>query len=210
MGLKSFVLTIAAVGASVLGPAPDARADFVTYSTVGIFDGGDAAGTNIYLDAANGIQINFNGIVTNTVNAAPSTTASFGAFDTIGTTAAAPVSVTSGFTLDIFQTAPTAGGPLSLVGALSGTLSFDGSQAHIKFNTPLSGSIGSMVYSITSADSGTPGQLNLVPPSTNSGISSLQGQIALKGVPAPSALFLAALGSPVLLARRRRQARAAS
>jgi len=209
MRAKFSILAIAvAAGIAVFGPASPAHATFVTYSTVGTFDAGDAAGSNVYLDAAHGVDIVFNGITTNSVTVPPASNASFGTFDTSATTASTLQNVASGFTLQIFQTSPTSGGPATFVGSLSGKLALDNSQAFVQFNAPLSKSIASIVYSILSADSGTPGRLDLVPSTTNAGLSTLQGQI--NAVPEPSAVALLGMGAVVALVYRRRIRRTAA
>ena len=192
----------ATLALAAFGPATPAHAVFVTYTTVGTFTGGDAAGTNVFLDAANGVNVVFNGIVSNSVDVPPASSASFGTFDTSGTTSPTLTGANSGFTLDIFQTTPVAGGPLTFVGSLIGQLATTNSQAYIQFNAPLSQSLGDIVYKIISADSGTPGRLDLVPPSTNSGLSSLQAQIT--AVPEPSSVILMGVGGMLALAFRRR------
>jgi hypothetical protein len=195
----SAIAMVAAVGVAALGSALPARADIVTYSTVGTFTGGDAAGTSVYLDAANGIRIEFLGIVSQTVNASPITTASFGDFNSTGTTATSLVPVSSDFTLDIVQTAPTPGGAITFLGALTGTLSIDASGAFVQFTSPLSQAIANILYTITEADNSTPGRANIVQPSVNGGLSSVEGSIAVTSVPEPSTLMLAGLASPALL-----------
>jgi len=195
----SALAAVAAVGMAVLGSAPAARADIVTYSTVGTFTGGDAAGTNVYLDAANGVQITFNGIVSQSVNANPISSASYGNFDSTGTTAATPAGVASGFTLDIVQTAPTPGGAVTFIGTLTGTLAFDSGVAYVQFSAPLSQPIANILYTISEADNGTPGRANIVPPSVNGGLSSLDGLVTVNAIPEPSPLMLAGLVSPALL-----------
>jgi hypothetical protein len=201
----SAIAMVAVVGAALLGTGLPARADVVTYSTVGTFTGGDAAGTNVYLDAANGIQITFDGIVSQSVNAAPTSSASFGNFDSTGTTAATEQGVASGFTLDIVQTSPTPGGAITFIGSLSGTLSFDSGVAFVQFSAPLSQSIANILYAITEADNSTPGRANIVPPSVNAGISSVEGLITVSSVPEPSSLMLAGLASPLFLLMLRKK-----
>jgi len=200
----------AAIGIAVSGLASPARAAVVTYTTTGTFSGGDAPGTNTYVDAARGINIVFNGITENSVNVPPASTASFGSFDTHLTTATSLQPVSSDFTLLIAQTSPVPGGPLTFVGSLSGQLTINSSQAFIQFSAPLSQSIGETVYKILSADSGTPGRLDLVPPSTNLGVATLQGQITTAGaaVPEPSALTLLGLGTVGALLFRHRSKKA--
>jgi hypothetical protein len=201
----SAIAMVAAVGAAVLVSAAPTRADIVTYSTLGTFDSGDAAGTNVYLDAANGIQITFDGIVSQSVNAAPSSAASFGNFDSTGTTAATEQGVASGFTLDIVQTSPAPGGAITFIGSLSGTLAFDSGVAFVQFSAPLSQSIANILYAITEADNSTPGRANIVPPSVNAGISSVEGLITVASVPEPSSLMLAGVAAPVFLLMLRKK-----
>src|SRR5262249_8391274 len=125
---------------------------------------------------------------------------------TSATTGTVSTPVVSGFTLDIFQTAPTAG-MLTFVGALSGTLRIDNSGAHVDFAGPLSQSIGNIVYTITNGDSGAPGPVNIAPPSTNAGLTTINGPVGLASVPEPSALVLIALGAPAVLVASYRRSR---
>jgi hypothetical protein len=176
----------------------------VSFVTTGTFDSGDLAGTNTYSDAANGISIVFNSSLGNNVTVPPESLVSFGQFDTSATTGTVSTPVVSGFTLDIFQTMPTAG-MLTFVGALSGTLRIDNSGAHVDFAGPLSQSIGAIIYTIANSDSGTPGRVNIAPPSTNAGLTTINGTV--NAIPEPSALLLVALGGPALAVaayRRRR------
>jgi len=193
------IAMVAAVGVAVLGSASPARASLVTYSTTGTFTGGESAGTSVYLDSANGVRIEFLGIISQTVNANPSTTASFGNFSTAGTTATTPVGLTSGFTLDIVQTAPAPGGASQFVGSLHGTLAFDAGEAFVQFDAPLSQSIAGILYQITESDNNTPGRANIVPPSVNNGLSTVEGSVTVNAVPEPSTMVLAGLAFPALL-----------
>jgi hypothetical protein len=202
-GLSALAIT-AAVGVALLGSPAPAHATVVTYTTSGTFDSGDTMGTNVYTDAAHGISISYDPIVSNSVNANPSSNASFGTFNTSLTTATTLQGVSSGFTLDIFQTAPTPGGPLTFVGTLAGTLDINESHAYVQFNAPLSGNIGAVTYTITSADSGFAGRTALVPSTTNGGLATVQGLISVSAVPEPSVVLLAGLGVPALLLACRR------
>jgi len=83
------------------------------------------------------------------------------------------------------------------VGDLLGQIKVTNSQAYVQFNAPLSKSLGNIIYSIVSQDNGTLGRVNLSPPTVNSGLSSIAGQVGV--VPEPSTMVLAALGVPVLL-----------
>jgi len=212
MRMKALLALAAFVGLAVMGPATPARAILVTYSTVGTFDSGDTPGTNVYTDVASGILITFDGIVSNSVEVPPTTQASLGEFNTTGTTALTNMGVASGFTLDIFQTAPDVG-MLTFVGTLSGTLQILNSQAFVLFDAPLSGSIVGLfttTYEIIEADEGVLGRANLVPPSVNNGRSSVEAEISIAAVPEPATVALAGLGIPFGLLALRRRARKVS
>lgn len=198
--LLSLMFVALVAGLAIVGPAAPAHAVLVTYSTVGTFTGGDAPGTSAYVDAANGIVITFNGVVSDEVNAPPTTGATYGQFDTSGTTAPTLTGVSSGFTLDIFQTTPEAGST-SFLGTLQGTLAIDSSQAFVLF-TGLTQSIGDVIYRIIEADNGVLGRANISPPTTNNGLSSVEGEISIgvtPVIPEPSTMLMAALAAPALL-----------
>jgi len=186
----------------VLALGSSAQADLVQFVTTGSFTGGtnSTSGTNVYTDAAHGILITFNSSLNNSVTVPPATQVSLGQFDTTGTTGSTPPGSVGGtFTLNVFQTAPTAGN-VSFVGSLSGTLTADNSQAFVQFNAPLSQNIGASIYSIVSADNGTPGRVNIAPPSTNAGLTTIAGSVNSNVIPEPSSLILSALLAPALLA----------
>lgn len=204
--LLSLTFVALVAGLAIVGPAAPAHAVLVTYSTVGTFTGGDAPGTSAYVDAANGIVITFNGVVSDSVNAPPTSGATFGQFDTTGTTAPTLTGVNSGFTLDIFQTTPEAGAT-SFLGTLQGTLALDSSTAFVLF-TGLSQSIGNVLYKIIESDNGVAGRANISPPTTNNGLSSVEGEISISEppvVPEPSTMLLAGLAAPALLLFRLRK-----
>jgi len=183
---------------AVLALGTSARADLVSFVTTGTFDSGDLAGTNTYSLAASGISIVFNSSLGNNVVVPPASLVSFGTFDTSATTGTVSTPVVSGFTLDIFQTAPTAG-MVTFAGTLSGTLRIDNSGAHVDFSAPLTQAIGLVFYTIANADSGTAGRVNIAPPTTNNGLTTINGVVS-EVVPEPSSLLLSALLAPALLA----------
>jgi len=184
-----------ALGA-VLALGSSAQADIVQFVTTGVFTGGTntTSGTNVY--TAPGILLTFNSSLNNSVNVPPATQVSFGTINSTGTTTGGSLGGT--FTLNIFQTAPTAG-TVSFAGSLSGTISGNSSQAFIQFATPLSKNIGSESYTIVSGDNGSPGRVNIAPPSTNSGLTTIAGSVN-SVIPEPSSLLLSALLAPALLA----------
>jgi len=194
-------------GLAIVGLAAPSQADTVTYSTTGIFTGGDAPGTNQYIDAANGILITFEDVLSNSVNVPPDSQATFGTFNSTGTTAATLTGVSSGFELTILQTTPSTG-DVTFLGTLQGQLASDNSQAFVLFNSPLTEQINNgngtqTVYRIIEADNGTTGRANISPPSSNAGRSTVEGIITLSGqfntVPEPSSILMASLAVPALL-----------
>jgi len=178
-----------------------AKAEPVTFLTIGRFTGGQNPGSEVYVDATRGISIAFVSSLNNVINEFP-TLASFGQFDTSGTTATSLQGVSSGFELDIIQTGPTAG-QSTFLGTLQGSLQVLGSQAFVQFSGPLTRLIGGITYQIVSADSGTMGRVNIAPPTTNFGLSTIQGQI----VPEPSSVALVSLGCVALLTMGHRSRR---
>lgn len=189
---------------------PGAHAE-VTYTTVGTFS---QSGGPVYNDPATGVTITFGNAINNTVDPNPTTQSSLGTFDTTGTTNPGGA-LTGTFTLDIFQSAPTAGGPVTFLGTLTGSLSGTASSAAVTFPTTIL-SIGDVSYQIANNDrdqSNTPilGRVDIAPPSTNAGITTINGLITLRStaVPEPGAVVLFAAGAPILLwglksARKRR------
>lgn len=198
--MKLRILGLLSIALATALAAP-ARADItVSYSTVGTFTGGDLPGTSTYLDAANGISITFLGRPGDSVGVPPASQTSFGTFDSTGTTATTSQTVSSGFTLDIFQTGPTPGF-LEFVGQLQGTLRINNSGAFVQFTGPLSGNIGIVSYAIASADNNTPGRVNIAPTTTNNGQTTVVG-IINTSVPEPSSVVMAGLAGVALLGYR--------
>jgi hypothetical protein len=228
--MKSRILSLMAValvaGLVTAGAATPAHAIPVSYITSGTFDSGLLAGTPTYSNAA-GVNITFNGTSNGPIDVPPPSSVTFGTFDSSASTNTSFAGVSSGFTLNIFQTSPVVGGPLVFVGTLQGQLKVSNSQAFVQFAAPLSqklvltdpvsGNIFTTIYSIVSADGpipGTPGPLgrvNISPKNANAGISSIAGSINASVVPEPSTLLSAGLAVPALvLLYRRKKARAAA
>jgi len=190
----------------------EAHAVPVTYTTTGKFALPADPGTNIF--TAPGVTITYNAPTggAQTVDANPTTNASFGFFSTVGTTATSPVPISTPFTLQIFQIAvggvPTPGS-LNFVGQISGTLSINSSGAQLQFSGPLAQSLGLTIYQIANAADQVPGRILIAPPNSNNGVTAIEGRITF--IPEPSAMVLVGMGAVAPLAmmlRRRIKARA--
>jgi hypothetical protein len=197
--IKTLCQGLALGGMLLLGSG--AHATNVSYVTTGTFSGGDLAGTSTYQDAAHGISITFNSAANDNVSVPPTSQVSFGTFNTSATTATTFAPVSSGFTLSIFETGPTTG-TLTFLGQLSGTLRINNSQAFVQFSGPLAQSLGVVTYTITSADNGTPGRVNIAPPTTNGGNTTIVGTVGAAGggvIPEPSTWIMLGMGAPAFL-----------
>lgn len=219
MRSKFSLLGLAMGGMLLLGA--EAGATTVTYTTVGKFAAPatpPVAGDNVFNGP--GVKITYNSPTggPQTVDASPTTNAAFGFFDTTGTTATSPVSISTPFTLQIFQAlvdgVPAVAGPLNFVGAISGTLQINSSGASLQFSGPLSQQLPpGILYSIVNADDMVAGKIIIAPPNTNNGVTSIQGRITVNVIPEPSAVVLMGMGAVAplaLLLRRRLKARAAA
>ena len=170
-------------------PVTTASAALVTYSTAGSFNGG--SNSIVFGGGGNQLTLTYTG-VSSTVDANPLTFASLGSFQTTVTGSGAAITPGTNFALNITQTAPT-GGSGALLATLTGTLSPNSSTGVATFSVN-SATIGGVTYSVVN------NPVVLVPPSTNNGITSVQGLIA---IPEPAGLSL--LGAAGLLALRRRR-----
>lgn len=187
--MKTIVMAAVLAGFMAIG-ASTANADPVTFSTSGTFTcaGCSGSGTNsvTFLNLGNALMITFTGLGSTSLNTP--TGSSFGNFQTFFSGSGA-VNASGTFTLTITQTVPTAGSD-SFAATFSGSFSASNSGSGVVNFTVTSVTIGGITYSITN------NPLNLVPPASNNGITTVQGQITSNPVPEPASMLL--LGSGLL------------
>ena len=167
--------------------AAEAKADPVTFTTSGTFTCGGCAGsgTNSVTFAGgpgSALMITFTGLGSTSLNTP--TGSSFGNFQTFVSGGGASASGT--FTLTITQTIPSAGSD-SFSATFSGSFTASNSGTGVVTFSVTSVTIGGITYSITN------NPLNLVPPASNNGITTVQGQIT-SNVPEPTSMFLLGTG----------------
>ncbi|HEU4795742.1 MAG TPA: PEP-CTERM sorting domain-containing protein [Pyrinomonadaceae bacterium] len=181
--MGALLATMVAFGTS------EAKADPVTFSTSGTFTcaGCAGSGTNsvTFLGGmGNALMITFTGLGSTSLNTP--TGSSFGNFQTF-VSGTGVISATGTFTLTITQTVPVAGSD-SFAATFNGTFSASNSGSGLVNFTVTSVTIGGVQYSITN------NPLNLVPPASNNGITTVQGQITSTEVPEPASMLLLGTG----------------
>ena len=167
----------------------NAKADPVTFSTSGVFTcaGCAGSGTNSVTflgGGGNALMITFTGLGSTSLNTP--TGSSFGNFQTFFSGSGA-IAASGTFTLTITQTIPVAGSD-SFSATFTGLFSASNSGSGVVNFTVTSVTIGGVTYSITN------NPLNLVPPASNNGITTVQGQITTNTVPEPTSMFLLGTG----------------
>jgi hypothetical protein len=167
----------------------EAKADPVTFSTSGTFTcaGCSGSGTNsvTFLGGmGNALMITFTGLGSTSLNTP--TGSSFGNFQTFFS-GNGVIGAIGTFTLTITQTVPIAGSD-SFAATFNGTFSASNSGSGIVNFTTTSVTIGGITYAITN------NPLTLVPPASNNGITTVQGQISGSAVPEPTSMFLLGTG----------------
>jgi len=167
----------------------NAKADPVTFSTSGVFTcaGCAGSGTNSVTflgGSGNALMITFTGLGSTSLNTP--TGSSFGNFQTF-VSGTGDIAASGTFTLTITQTIPVAGSD-SFSATFTGLFSASNSGSGVVNFTVTSVTIGGVTYSITN------NPLNLVPPASNNGITTVQGQITTNTVPEPASMVLLGTG----------------
>jgi hypothetical protein len=186
--LKTTVMGALLVMVMVAFGRSEAKADPVTFSTSGTFTcvGCAGSGTNsvTFLGGmGNALMITFTGLGSTSLNTP--TGSSFGNFQTFFS-GSGTVSASGTFTLTITQTVPIAGSD-SFAATFTGLFSASNSGSGVVNFTVTSVTIGGVTYAITN------NPLNLVPPASNNGITTVQGQITSE-VPEPATMLLLGTG----------------
>jgi hypothetical protein len=181
--MSALLLAIVSLGLS------EAKADPITFSTSGTFTCGGCSGSGsnsvTFLGGmGNALMITFTGLGSTSLNTP--TGSSFGNFQTFFSGNGA-IAASGTFTLTITQTVPIAGSD-SFSATFSGSFSASNSGSGVVNFTVSSVTIGGITYSITN------NPLNLVPPASNNGITTVQGQITGSAVPEPTSMFLLGTG----------------
>jgi len=184
--LKASIMGALLVAVVTFGTS-QAKADNVTFSTSGVFTCGGCAGSGTnsvtFLGGmGNAFMLTFTGLSSTMLNTPTGT--SFGNFQTFVSGGGATGSGT--FTLTITQTVPTAGSA-GFSATFNGSFSASNSGTGVVNFTVTSVTIGGIQYSITN------NPLNLVPPASNNGITTVQGLVT-SNVPEPASMLLLGTG----------------
>jgi hypothetical protein len=191
-----FTLPVVALAAMVL----PAHATVVDYSTTGAFTCVGCTGSGTGTITFGTLTLTYDPIGAGVVNASPSTNASAGAI-VITDTSTNNTPINGTFALTIHQAVPSLGNGF-LTGALSGSLSTNGSSSLLAFNGSTSLNLGGIEYNLTPTFGS---DYALVPPSSG-GTTTLEMTVT-STLPEPTFMALTALGfaGMGLVAFRRRR-----
>ena len=186
--LKASIMGALLVAMVAFGTS-EAKADPVTFTTSGTFTCGGCSGSGTnsvtFLGGmGNALMITFTGLGSTSLNTP--TGSSFGNFQTF-VSGTGVINASGTFTLTITQTVPVAGSD-SFSATFSGTFSASNSGTGVVNFSVTSITIGGVTYSITN------NPLNLVPPASNNGITTVQGLITSEPVPEPTTMLLLGTG----------------
>jgi len=166
----------------------ESKADTVTFSVTGNFTcaacGGNGTSVVTFSQAVgNELQLTFTGVpgITVDTGAAGFTFTSFGQITATVTGNGATITPGTALSIQVSQTFPGPGGAFQFVGSVTGFIGPTTSTGIVTF-TPTSFSIGAIRYDIDPS-------FKLVPPSTNGGVTTIQGTVTATPEPATMILF---------------------
>jgi hypothetical protein len=181
---KTWILGAALCGAVLCGA--NSQAGSITYLATGVFT---TSGTSTF---TNGVASVTDTATLSTASVPPPTFANLGTFTTVNP-GSTQISANDTFTLTIENTATT--DTIKFSGTMSGSFSDTSSSAFIQFSTPLTQTLDGFIFTIVSADGGTPGRVNLNAPLTNGGQSTINASVA---IPEPASVVLLGLAVPAV------------
>jgi PEP-CTERM motif len=181
---KTWILGAALCGAVLCGA--NSQAGSITYLATGVFT---TSGTSTFTNGAASVT---DTAIVSMANVPPTTFANLGTFTTVNP-GSTQISANDTFTVTIENILTT--DTIKFSGTMSGSFSDASSSAFIQFSTPLTQTLDGFIFTIVSADGGTPGRVNLNAPMTNGGASTINATVA---VPEPASVVLLGLAVPAL------------
>jgi hypothetical protein len=181
---KTWILGAALCGAVLCGA--NSQAGSITYLATGVFT---TSGTSTF---TNGVASVTDTATLSTASVPPTTFANLGTFTTVNPSST-QISANDTFTVTIENIATS--DTIQFSGTMSGSFSDASSSAFIQFSTPLTQTLDGFIFTIASADGGTPGRVNLNAPETNGGVSTINATVA---IPEPASVVLLGLAVPAV------------